>query len=190
MRVLNLRLQRHFSDDVPKCKILRDGSNSQRSLNIIIINPTTQAWLSRPSSTVLQVALRLDTIANTGGARSAILWPWIHLSFQKRVSAPLPTSDTTAMEKEAWALMNFNGENSPRSTRIGLLKPQSPHDPHPKCPAQVLKIRKFPAHQAPLGDRSMAMTRYTNMDVEMIVSVSVTPKCFMGAKNSNCGLSI
>jgi len=126
----------------------------------------------------------------TGGARSAILWPWIHLSFQKRVSAPLPTSDTTAMEKEASALMNFNGENSPRSTRIGLLKPQSPHDPHPKCPAQVLKIRKFPAHQAPLGDRSMAMTRYPNMDVEMIVSVSLTPECFMGAKKSNCGLSI
>ena len=93
----------------------------------------------------------MDTIANTGGARSAILWPWIHLSFQKRVSAPLPTSDTIAMEKEAWALTNFNGENSPRSTRIGLLKPLSPHDPHPNCPSQVLKIRKFPAHQSSFG---------------------------------------
>jgi len=86
--------------------------------------------------------------------------------------------------------MNFNGENSPRLSRIGLLKPQSPRDPHPKFPAQVLEIRKFPAHQAPLGDRSMAMTRYTNMAVEMIVALSVTPECFMGAKNLNCGLSI
>jgi hypothetical protein len=39
-------------------------------------------------STVLRIAiLCLDTKANSCGARSTILWPWIHLTFHKRVSA-------------------------------------------------------------------------------------------------------
>ena len=62
----------------------------------------THEWSVRASRTVLIFLFLLGTKAKTWGARSAILWPWIHLSVENKVAAPLPTTEMTATEKKAW----------------------------------------------------------------------------------------
>jgi len=74
----------------------------------------TQERLAIASSTVRLFAILLGTNARRRGTRSAMDWPFSHLSIQKRVFSPLPTTKPTANLRKVWTCPGTWTGSSPR----------------------------------------------------------------------------
>lgn len=84
------------SQRLKNCRIA--GTDREPTMSLAHVVPT------RPSLTSLLLRTRFGTAAQTSGASSSMLFPSIHLSFQKRVHAPFPICTMVDTLNMAWMI--------------------------------------------------------------------------------------
>jgi hypothetical protein len=100
MLILSASLQLKAFQHLPKLKVINQNANSEGPFDILNPSLILKSLLNCPFLDIL-----FGIAANSVGSISPSLCPCSHLSVQKRVDDPLPTSDISTILKKSRVLL-------------------------------------------------------------------------------------